>query len=233
MSTTGVLPSSLRKPSILGDAAATRSPRKGGRRIRLGNPGRCPKTPTLTMFICDDSGSLYGPAGSDPLSNRYGEVHRALEAVARHCFCGKCQAAIIHFDTPTTGCVDPTPLTRTGMRRLANGLTVPHDATGASLLEGSLTQAEALAAHYPDHPLALCILTDWELFDDNASDLFSRLASYPGKVYAVGLRNPPPLDLLGPATQTVTVTRDSPQGSLACAMFDSLTIHRSGRALAA
>jgi len=231
VNTTPTLPSSLRPTSILGAAAASGNARKVGR-IRLGYPGRCPKTPTLNIYACDDSGSLYGPAGSDPLSNRYGEVRRALEAVARHCSCGECLAAIIHFDTPTTGCAEPTPLTRGGMRRLASGLAVPRDATGASLLGGSLAKAENLAAQHPDHHVVLTILTDWELFDDDVSDLFSRLARFPGAVYAVGLRTPPPAELLDPAIQTVTITKDSPRGSLARAVFDGLTLYRQGRELA-
>lgn len=231
MKASPTLPSSLRPPSMLGMTAAPDGSKKDGR-IRLGYPGRCPKTPTLNMFICDDSGSLYGPAGSDPLSNRYGEVRRALEVVARHCSCGDCRAAIIHFDTPTTGCVEPMPLTRSGMRQLATGLAVPWDAAGASLLGGSLAKAESLAAQYPDHRIVLTILTDWELFDDNVPELFSRLASFPGTVYAAGLRTPPPVGLLDPAIQSVTITKDSPRGSLARAAFDGLTLYRQGRELA-
>lgn len=228
MSTTPMLPSSLRPPSMLGMIAAPDGSRKDGR-IRLGHPGRCPKTPTLNLFICDDSGSLYGPAGSDPLSNRYGEVHRALEAVARHCSCGDCRAAIIHFDTPTTGCVEPAPLTRGGMRQLTTGLGVPRDAAGTSLLGAGLAKAESLAAQHPDHHVVLTVLTDWELFDDNVSELLSRLARFPGTIYAVGLRTPPPSGLLDPAIQTVTITKDSPRGSLAQAAFDGLTLYRQGR----
>jgi len=216
---------------MLGTAPTARTTTKAGR-IRLFYPGRCPKTPTLNMFVFDDSGSLSGPAGNDPLSNRYGEARRALEAVARHCSCRECLAAIIHFDTPTAGCVEPTPLNRSGLRQLASGLSVPRDAAGASLLEASLTKAESLAAQYPAHGLVLTILTDWELFDTNVPELFSRLAGFPGTVFAVGLRTPPPADLLDPAIQTVTITRDSPKGSLARTTFNSLTLYRRGRELA-
>lgn len=230
MRTSPILPGGLRPASVLGVPPTAPKPDKG-HRIRLGYPRRCPKTPTLNMYICDDSGSLYGPAGHDPLSNRYGEIRRALEAVARQCPCQECLASIIHFDTPTTGCVEPTPLGRAGLRRLGTGLAVPHDAAGASLLGSSLAKAESLAAQYPEHRLVLTILTDWELFDDNLADLFSRLARFPGKVYAVALRNPLPPGLLDPAVQTVTITHHSPPGSLARATFDSLTIYRQGREL--
>ncbi len=142
MSSPRILPSNLRNPSVLGVGAGSGKPSKGGR-IRLGFPGRCPKTPTLTMCVCDDSGSLYGPAGNDPLSNRYEEIQGALEAVARHCACQECLASIIHFDTPTLGCVEPTPLTRAGLRQLGTGLAVPRDAAGTSLLGASLTKAES------------------------------------------------------------------------------------------
>jgi len=201
-------------------------------RIRLGYPGRCPKAPTLNMFVFDDSGSLSGPAGNDPLSNRYGEARRALEAVARHCSCGECLAAIIHFDTPTVGCVEPAPFTRAGLRQLTTGLSVPRGAAGASLLGASLARAESLAANYPAHGLVLTVLTDWELFDSNVPELFSRLAGFPGTVFAVGLRTSPPSDLLDPAIQTVTITPDSPKGSLARTAFNSLTLYRRQRELA-
>jgi hypothetical protein len=188
--------------------------------------------PTLNLFAFDDSGSLSGPIGNDPLSNRYGESRRALEVVARHCACRECLGAIIHFDTPTMGCVEPTPFTRAGRRQLATGLRLPQDAAGASLLGASLAKAESLAAQYPDHSLTLTVLTDWELFDNNVPELFSRIASFPGTVRAVGLRNPPPAELLDPAIQTVTITPNSPRGSLARTVYDSMTLHRQGRELA-
>lgn len=231
MSSLRILPSSLRNPSVIGVGAGPGKPGKGGR-IRLGYPGRCPKTPTLNIYIPDDSGSLYGPTGNDPLSNRYEEIRRALNAVGRHCACEECSAAIIHFDTPTSGCVEPTPFTRAGLRRLGVGLAVPQDAAGTSLLGASLTKAESLAVQYPNHHRVLTVLTDWELFDDNVSDLLSRLANFPGTVYAVGLRTPPPVGVLDPAIQMVTITKDSARGSLARAVFDGLTLYRQGRELA-
>ncbi|WP_456505233.1 hypothetical protein [Arthrobacter sp. UYCu723] len=129
------------------------------------------------------------------------------------------------------GCVQPTPLTRAGRRQLATGLRLPPDAAGASLLGASLAKAESLAEQYPDHGLSLTVLTDWKLFDNNVLELFSKLDSFPGTVRAVGLRNTPPADVLDPAIQTVTITPNSPRGSLARTVFDSLTLHRQGREL--
>lgn len=229
MSSSRILPSNLRNPSVLGVGAGRSRPSNG--RIRLGYPGRCPKTPTLNIYIPDDSGSLYGPAGNDPVSNRYEEIRRAIKAVGRHCACQECSAAIIHFDTPTSGCVEPTPLCGAGLRQLATGLAVPRDAAGTSLLGPSLAKAESLAAQHPGHQLVLTILTDWELFDDNLPDVLSRLASFPGAVYAVVLRNPVPVGLLDPTIQTVTISHDSPPGGLARAAFDGLTLYRRGREL--
>ncbi len=225
-------PASLRIPSLLGGTPAPNAHMSTGGRIRLGSPGQCPKAPTLTITISDDSGSLYGPAGNDPLSNRYAEAMQAIRAVAKRCTCGDCQAAVIHFDTPTSGCVEPTPFTRAGLRQLQSGLAVPVDAAGTSLLGPSLGKAEALAAASPDHQSVLVILTDWQLFDDDLPDLLTRLARFQGLVYAVALRNEPPHGLLDPAIHVVTVKATSPPGSLARAIFAGLTTHRPGRSIA-
>lgn len=231
MNSSSLQPANLRMLSLLGGTPAPNTPMTKGGRIRLGSPGHCPKTPTLTITISDDSGSLYGPAGNDPLSNRYAEAVQAIQAVARHCTCGDCQAAVIHFDTPTSGCIEPVPFTRAGLRQLQAGLAVPADAAGTSRLDPSLSKAEALAAANPDHQSVLVILTDWELFDDDLPDLLNRLARFQGLVYAVALRNEPRPGLLDPAIHVVTVTATSPTGSLARAVFDGLTAHRIARNL--
>jgi hypothetical protein len=195
-------------------------------RIRLGYPGRCPSGPTLAIFITEESGSLGGPAGNDPVSNRYAEARRAATVLGRHCQCEHCLLAVVHFDTPTSGCVDPTPLTRAGRRSILSALAAPQDAAGSSSLELGLTRAEDIAAHHPDHKVVLIILTDWELFDANLPDLLARLTTFNGLVFAVGLRNSPPASLAGPNITSLTIRPDSPPGSLARAVFDALTVHR-------
>ncbi|WP_437770493.1 hypothetical protein [Arthrobacter sp. KNU40] len=208
-------------------------PQKRQPTIQLGNPGRCPSGLTLVIIITEESGSLGGPAGNDPISNRYNEARHAVTVLARHCRCGRCLAAVIHFDTPTSRCIDPTPLTRTGKLRILSGLAVPPDAAGSSYLGPGLAAAEAIAARHPDHEVVLIILTDWELFDTNLPELLARLTTFKGSLFAVGLRNSPPESLAGPMITSLTIRPESPPGSLARAVFAGLTAHRQGKQPAA
>lgn len=231
MTPTSLLVGSLHRSGLLGSHHVKGRPLLEPK-IRLGHPGRCPAVPTLTTIVADDSGSLSGPTGNDPVSNRYAEARRAVDVIGRHCHCGQCLIAVVHFDAPTVGCVEPTSLTRAGRQRIASGLGIPRDAAGTSHLGPSLVKAEELATSYPSHQKVLIILTDWALFDSDLPDLYARIASFPGAVFAVGLRNPVPETVAGPKVKSVSITPESPQGSLARAMFDGLTTYRQGRATA-
>ena len=228
MKTGALLTPALRGSGILGTPAAPLRPTRE-RTTRLGHPGHCPGMPTLTIIISDDSGSLYGPSGNDPVSNRYGEARRALDTIARHCRCGQCLAPIIHFDALTSGCVGPTPLIRRNRYQFASGLGVPRDAAGTSCLGPSLARAEELVADYPDHQIVLIILTDWELFDADPIDIQARIVAFPGTVFAIGLRNPVPETFTAPNINSVAIAADSLPGTLARAVFDALTVHRQLR----
>lgn len=228
MTTTSLLVGKLHQSDMLG------SHHKNGRqsreqKIRLGHPGYCPAVPTLTTIVADDSGSLSGPTGNDPVSNRYAEARRALDVIGRHCRCGNCLVAVVHFDTPTSGCIEPTPLTRAGRNRLASGLEIPRDSAGTSFLGPSLTTAEELAANNSDHRNILIILTDWALFDHDLESIYDRIVAFPGIVVAVGLRNPVPDAVTGPNIRSITLSTDSPPGTLAKAVFDGLNFHRQPR----
>lgn len=231
MTTASLLIGNVHRPGLLG-SHHVKGRQLREKKIRLGHPGRCPVVPTLTTVIADDSGSLSGPTGNDPVSNRYAEARRAVDAIGRHCHCGQCLVAVVHFDTPTQGCIEPTPLTRTGRHRIASGLGIPRDAAGTSNLGPALTKAEELTTNRSDYQNVLIILTDWALFDPNLPDLYARIASFPGTVFAVGLRNPVPEAVAGPKVKSVSITPESPQGSLARAMFEGLTTYRQGRATA-
>lgn len=91
-----------------------------------GNPGRPARRPTLLITVFDNSGSVVCPVGSDPMSNRYAEATRAFAVVARRGARHEL-GAVLHFDSPTSGDVPPTPITRRGLTELRRGLRVPPD----------------------------------------------------------------------------------------------------------
>ncbi|TDD28363.1 VWA domain-containing protein [Kribbella turkmenica] len=194
---------------------------------QLGNPGRPSTDPTITIVIADDSGSVIGPAGADPVSNRYEEAWRAFRAIggggAKHEF-----GAVLHFDTPTSRDVPPTPLTRSGLQQLRSGLRFPRDSAGTSCLGPSLTAATNLANQYPNHTATLIVLSDFELFDDNAAQVLDDLADFPGDVHAVTLGGTRMDGILHHRIHVTPVTDNDPPGTLARAVFGGLTARRPG-----
>jgi hypothetical protein len=183
--------------------------------------------PTLLITICDNSGSVTSPGGTDPLSNRYAEAAHAFRIVARK---GSQRelGAVLHFDTPCSGDVEPVPITRTGLAQLQLGLGVPRDGAGSSRLGPSLTHAGELAAAHPEHAVTLVVLSDYLLLDPDPVAVLARLGAFPGTVHAVVLGG---RHATGLPTEHVTVTRigrDDPPGAVAKAVFASLTRYRPG-----
>lgn len=234
------LPSRLLEPSLLerklltgGLHAATAQPAEfGAYTFQLGPIGRCPHVPTLAIYAFDDSGSIGAVGGNDPIGRRYEEAWHAINALTRYCRCGREAAALLHFDTPTSRDVGPTPLAdRSSLRHLGAGLAVPSDAAGASVLAPSLSKAYALAAQHPEHELTLCVLSDFWLFDRPSQ--LERLAAFPGKVYAVCLRAEPPPELIDDQrAQIVQVGYRDPPGTVAQAILAPLTAYRRFRSTA-
>lgn len=219
-----VAASSVRAPAV------TRERADKDPRLKLGDPGRCPGHSSLTTCLFDDSGSVAGPVGTDPVSNRYREAVAAFEALAKRCRCGRCQAAVIHFDL-VGGC-GPTPLARRAPRSLLQALAVPIAGAGASLLGPSLAEAVRLVDDAPDvRELALVVFSDFELFDPDRDRLLKDLAGFPGRVHAVvlGGRVPAGLD---PAIQATTLTDTDAPGATARALLRSLSAGRRGARVA-
>jgi hypothetical protein len=199
--------------------------RASGSRIVLGSPGRCPHEPTLVTMVFDDSGSV--STGNDPVGNRYAEARIAVEAIARRCRCHHEFAGIVHFDYPTSRCVPPTPLDRLGFPSIQDGLTIPMDGRGTSVLGPSLTRAYELVDQYPNHHHVLVVASDFELFDRDVSKVLAELRCFPGYVHAVVLRAEPPAVLADDDRVVVTrVGYDDEPGVVARAVFRSLTLHR-------
>ena len=200
--------------------------------VDLGWPGLDPAHPSVDIIDLDHSGSITSIGGTDPIGNRFREAARAIDAVATWSVAKRSKAAVIHFDQPSTGNTPVLALNDSGsVRRLKHALRVPAGARGTSDLSPSLTKAEEIAAAHPGHDIRLTILSDFELTDTDPSDVFARLAAFPGEVHAVILNTEPPADLRG---ENITITRleySDPPGALAAAIHRSLTATRRGRRL--
>lgn len=225
MRTSGLLPSRLVASSLLGAGAAHVA--TGPTRLRLGDPGRCGERPSLVIAVFDDSGSVSSPAGADPISNRYDETRQAFRVVGRACRCRQCLGAVLHFDL--VGGVPPSPLHRRVSGALATGLHVPPMAAGRSVLAPSLEEAFRLADQHPQHLLSLVVLSDFALMDADPAAVLSRLDSFPGDVHAVVLGGRAHGGVVAGRIQITPISPGDPPGTVASAVFSSLTRHRDGR----
>lgn len=228
-----LLPAMLRRSELLGAVSVTSdgTARRPGVTYTLGDPGRPAKEPTLLIAVFDNSGSVTGPAGNDPLSNRFAEVAHAFSVVARR-GANHELGAVLHFDTPTSGDVGPTPITKRGLVMLRRGLHMPPDGAGTSELMPSLRRAVELAEAHPDHHATLVVLSDFQLFDSDQTQVFADLAAFPGQVHAVVLGGRNAAEF---ADSTVTVTKISREmvpGAVARVLFASLISHRPGSRVA-
>ncbi|PPG90709.1 hypothetical protein C5C00_01665 [Rathayibacter rathayi] len=178
-------------------------------------------------MIADDSGSVIGPAGADPVSNRYQECKLAFRRIASAGVGRDELGAVLHFDVPTTGDVTPVRLTAVGLRLIEHGLRTPLDARGSSVLGPSLRAARRLAATWPQHLATLVVLSDFELFDTEPAATLRRLAEFPGDVHAVVLGGGGPTDAdFGDNTHVSRISSDDEPGAVARAVLESLAKHR-------
>jgi hypothetical protein len=194
--------------------------------VRLGPAGGCPEKRILLIGSADNSGSVVSGSGNDPCGNRFREMGLAIETVGKRCKCGEELVALLNFDSPTSADVRPTVL-RGGMSTIEKGLTVPGDGGGSSCLGPSLARAHRIADQYPDHHVLFVVLSDFELLDGNVAGVLRDFANFPGQPHAVVLRSSPPQELLNdPRVLVSQVTSSDPPGTLAKAIFNSLTATR-------
>jgi hypothetical protein len=228
---TALLPSRLLPTGLLGSFPPSRSVEPPQQGYRLGHPGRPSPVPTLLIALFDNSGSVMSPGGSDPLSNRYAEVTRAFQTVARKGSRHEL-GAIVHFDTPSSGEVEPVPITRTGLLRLRTGLRPPPDGAGSSELGPSLDRAAEIVGTCLDHEVTLMVLSDFLITDREPAQALARLAEFPGTVHAVVLGVRLPAGVLDQRISVAHIDRDSRPGAVARAVFAQLVTRRPGSHLA-
>jgi hypothetical protein len=253
-STPSLLPSGLLGPGLLVVAEPTAAAVTGWSAAvaraddvdyPLGTAGRCTGERRLFILVLDDSGSVTGVGGNDPLSRRYAEARLAVRTLSRACGCGRERVAVLHFDG--LGEVEPCGLDRWGLVRVLDGLVQPVGAGGSSELGPALGRAEALAGEAAGHGyrVQLVVLSDFELLDDDPVGVMGRLAAFPGAVTAVvlggsgsgsggatsgscSLLEALPADV--PSTMHVlSVAAGDEPGALARALFGTLTVGRGGR----
>jgi hypothetical protein len=191
--------------------------------IRLGKPGRCPERPILLIALYDNSASITG--GNDPIGHRFLEAGLAIARVGARCRCGRDLVATLHVDTPTSGDLQPTSITKKYQQDISRSMAAPPDGAGISCLGPSLTAARRFVDRHPAHHPVLVVLSDFELFDD----FLDQLIAFPGSVHAIVLRAQPPAKLEHAPSVTVTpVQYGSQPGTVARAVFAGLTTGRPG-----
>lgn len=221
----GLRPSQIAGSGVLGYPAPDLPQQR--HQLVVGDPGRCPGHPTLTIAIFDDSGSVIAPAGNDPVSNRYAEAKAAFNALARRCRCGRCMVAVLHFDL--VGGAGPLPLKRRVPRAVQRALAIPPDAAGCSLLAPSLAAVARMVENVPNvRSLALVVFSDFQLFDDDPERVLSDLAGFPGEVHAVALGSSPDITGLDPGITLTRLTSSDAPGALGRALLRSLSHGRRG-----
>lgn len=224
-----LLPGALLNSHLRGDGPATsrRHAQRVCRRYVLGDPGRPAQVSTLLVVISDDSNSVAGVGGSDPLSNRYEEMVAAFSLVARRGSSHE-MGAVLHFDSPAPNDVPLLPIRRRTLPQLRRGLSLVPGATGSSELGPALRRAVSLAEAHPRHESTLVVLSDFLLLDSDPARAFADLAAFPGSVHAVVLGDFVRADFFD---NKVIVTRIRPgdlPGTVARALFASLVTHRPG-----
>ncbi|GGN20117.1 hypothetical protein GCM10011609_71580 [Lentzea pudingi] len=214
-------------PQLLGGTDVSLAGKAHGAEVTydLGDPGRPAAVPTLLIAVADDSASVTGSGGSDPLANRYAEMDKAFSTIARR---GSRRelAAVLHFDSPCDADVAPRPLTSRSVRALRQRLRAPTGRYGSSELGPSLRRALAMARTHPEHEATLVVLSDFALLDSDVEEVLGELAAFPGDVHAVLLGGDASEHNFDPSISVTPVQQGDSPGSVARALFASLMTHR-------
>lgn len=197
--------------------------------VHLRWPGLDPLDPALDALVFDDSWSLTGEGGNDPVGNRYAEARRAIKLLSQWTMSSRQKVAVIHFDYPQVESEGPYRLDRAANRnQLLSSLAEPTGTLGSSALTPAMMAANRLARDHGE--VTRCtIFSDFELTDQNPVQPYEEIGKFPGAVHAVVLNANPPAALTSLGNVTITrVATDSPPGLAAAALMHSLTTGRRG-----
>lgn len=206
----------------------------------LGAPGACDGRAHLTWFLPDDSGSVAGGGGTDPLSRRYAETRLVVRRLGRACTCGRELAGVAHWDRGPLD-VAPHRIHGSGAARLQAGLGDPGNLAGTSIAGSSdpgpvldrVTAASRRLTWRGWHP-HLVIASDFQIIpegrDQSADAVFARLHQLAGRwqVSALVLGDHVDPRLAGGDVHVIQVRETDPPGQAARALFGLLTAGRPG-----
>lgn len=220
----------LLQPSGVLREADRSAKHRPGTRVEMGRPGRDPLVETLDILIFDDSMSLSGLNGNDPIGSRYTEARSAVKSIARASHSPLHQIAVIHFDYPSIEALPPTAInSRGGLGLVLEALATPPDGIGTSILAPSMMAANNIARRSDAEVLRCTTFSDFELMDQQPMQPREELAKFPGQVHAVVMNAVPPQWLEVSRNATITrVGSDDPPGLLAATLMHSLTANRPG-----
>jgi hypothetical protein len=175
-------------------------------RLVLPDVGTCPGHSVDLIALIDNSPSVTGPGGNDPLSNRISELQTAIRHIATSCRCRRERISLVSFDCPSGATVLRQPLSRSGVRRLERALIrMPAD-PGSSSLGPSLEITEQIGA--VQGSAMVVVFSDFLLTDDHPDDVLERIRNVEADKHVVVLGSQPPAVL--EADATVTVSRVGP-----------------------
>lgn len=191
----------------------------------LGSPGTCSGRHKHFIFIGDDSMSVWGDGGNDPLSLRWPEARHALRTLSNVCQCKKETASVLHFD-PDPADVLAAPVNRDSQDRL---LAAMRPGFGGSELGPSLEIAYSLTRKRPWQPATdstLIVMSDFELLDPDPEAVMRRMGEYPGRVVALVLGGSAPWNYQALGIEAVHLTSKDTPGKLSRAVFTHLITDR-------
>ncbi|WP_435084268.1 VWA domain-containing protein [Gordonia hongkongensis] len=187
-------------------------------RLVLPDVGTCPGHAVDLIALIDNSPSITGPGGNDPLSNRISELRMASRHIAASCRCRRERISLVSFDSPSGAAVLRQPLSKSGVRRLDRALNRMPTDPGSSSLGPSLDIAEQITSEARGNAMVV-VLSDFLLTDDHPDDVLAQFQNLEADKRAVVLGSQPPA--VFEADLTVTVSRVGPSsqpGAVAMAL---------------
>ena len=174
--------------------------------------------PALIVVVFDESGSVTG--GNDPVGLRHEIVLVVLEHLgavrgpAAWCVC------LLTFDGSSAIDLPLTHLDKKGIERV-RGALLSASAGGSSVLGPSLRRAHDAIDAFPG-PSLLVVLSDYELFDGNRSEVLTSMVNGPAdEVVVVSLRNEVPAECSGARVRGVKVLPDDTPAGFANQIVNS------------